>query len=69
MNFNQIGDGVPADQGVVAPVVALAHAVAHVCGKVQGGFCPSLIGCFGGFLGKLKEMGAAGVALAVGAFY
>ena len=67
VDFNQIGDGVPAHQGVVAAVVALAHAVAHVRGKVQRGFRPRRVGCLGRLLGKLQQVGAAGMALAVGA--
>ena len=59
MDFNQIGNGVPGNQGIISPVVPLAHAVAHIGGKVQGGFGSGPVRGFGGFLGKLKQMGAA----------
>ena len=48
--------------------MALGHTVTHIGGKIQSGFGSVFIGCLGCFLGKLIEMGAAGMALAVGAF-
>ena len=67
MDLDQIGDGVPAGQGIVDAVVALAHSVADVGGEVEGGFGPGRVCGFLGLLGQAQQVGAARVALAVGA--
>ena len=67
--FHQIHDGVTMGQRVVDAVMTLCDAVAHISGKIAGSLAAVVVDRLHGFLDELIQMGAAGVAVAEGAFH
>ena len=68
LRLDQIDHGFPVGQGIIDAVMALSDAITHICGKITGGFSTVLVDRAGGFPDKLIQMGAAGMAVAEGAF-
>ena len=62
-------DGVTMGQRVVDAVMTLCDAVAHISGKIAGSLAAVVVDRLHGFLDELIQMGAAGVAVAEGAFH
>ena len=67
--LHQIDDGVTVGQRVVDAVMTLCDAVAHIGGKIAGRLAAVVVDRLHGLLDELIQMGAAGMAVAEGAFH
>ena len=69
LGLHQVGDGLPVGQGIVDAVMALSHAVAHICGVVPGSLSAVVVHSPDGLLYKNVQVAGARVAVAVGALH
>ena len=69
VDFDQIGDGIAGSQGIVNTVVALGHAVANIGCKITRSAAARFTNSGGGLITQLQQVGAAGMAIAEGAFH